>query len=268
MPELFCQLENAIFESDPAVKCHMAERLQADWKEEALKINRSSRVLPIDDAGRPGKPVLVDPRQLSRRGTSSELGRIRLLHAFAHIEFNAINIALDAAYRFREMPPEFVTDWLLVASEEARHFQLLEQELRQRGSFYGAEQAHRGLWDMVCKTRGNVLHRMALVPRVMEARGLDVTPGMIEKFEQVDDQAAADILRIIYRDEIGHVRIGNRWYDWLCERQGLEPQQTFRSLVVRYMDGKLRGPFNRVARVEAGFDAEELDVLETGNIDC
>jgi uncharacterized ferritin-like protein (DUF455 family) len=191
-------------------------------------------------------------------------GRICLLHAFAHIEFNAINIALDAAYRFREMPRQFVSDWLLVASEEARHFQLLSQELGRRGSYYGAHRAHRGLWDMVCKTRANVLHRMALVPRVMEARGLDVTPAMIAKFEQIDDQVAVEILQTIYRDEVGHVRIGNHWYQQLCAQQELDADETFRELIKVYMGGKLRGPFNWPARIEAGFQAAELGALEEG----
>jgi uncharacterized ferritin-like protein (DUF455 family) len=162
------------------------------------------------------------------------------------------------------MPEQFISDWLMVATEEARHFQLLEHELRQRGSYYGAHHAHRGLWDMVCKTRHDVLHRMALVPRVMEARGLDVTPAMIAKFKQNDDRAAVEILEIIYLDEIGHVRIGNHWYGYLCEQQGLDAERTFRDLVIQYMDGKLRGPFNWPARIEAGFQETELSALEQG----
>lgn len=264
MAELFQRLEAAILEPDFSAKCELTARLNAAWCRGELARNARSAILPIDDPGRPGKPLLVDPRKLQRRGVSSGEGRIRLLHAFAHIEFNAINIALDAAYRFREMPPQFVSDWLGVAADEARHFQLLEQELRQRGSYYGACDAHRGLWDMVCKTRDNVLHRMALVPRVMEARGLDVTPGMIAKFNQVDDAAAVEILEVIYRDEIDHVRIGNFWYRRLCEQQGLDVESTFRDLVGQYMDGKLRGPFNWPARIEAGFEATELSALERG----
>ncbi len=264
MAELFQQLEAAILEPDFSVKCELTARLDAAWCRGELAHDARSAILPIDDPGRPGKPLLVDPRKLQRRGVSSGEGRIRLLHAFAHIEFNAINIALDAAYRFREMPRQFVSDWLGVAADEARHFQLLEQELRRRGSYYGACDAPRGLWDMVCKTRDNVLHRMALVPRVMEARGLDVTPGMIAKFKQVDDATAVEILEVIYRDEIDHVRIGNFWYRRLCEQQGLDVESTFRDLVAQYMDGKLRGPFNWPARIEAGFEATELSALERG----
>ena len=144
----------------------------------------------------------------------------------------------------------------------AGRFALLADELEARGSFYGAHLAHAGLWEMVCKTRHDHLHRMALVPRVMEARGLDVTPAMIAKFEQVNDQAAVDILQIIYRDEVGHVRIGNHWYLQLCEQRGVIPEPTFRALIEEYMNGKLRGPFNWPARIEAGFAEAELAALE------
>lgn len=264
MPELYQQVEAAILTPDAGHKCALTTQLHHDWERGLLSCNAESVILPIDDPGRPQAPELVDPRKLERRSVATEPGRARLLHAFAHIEFNAINIALDAAYRFRGMPPQFLSDWLLVASEEARHFQLLEEELRRRGSYYGAHRAHRGLWDMACQTRDNVLHRMALVPRVMEARGLDVTPGMIAKFEQIDDQAAAEILKIIYRDEIGHVRIGNHWYHQLCEQQELDASETFRKLIKRYMGSKLRGPFNWSARLEAGFEAAELNALEQG----
>jgi uncharacterized ferritin-like protein (DUF455 family) len=262
MPELFQQIEAAILTSDADHKCDLTTQLHQAWRQGELDYQSQAVILPIDDPGRPQKPELVDPRKLERRSIATELGRICLLHAFAHIEFSAINIALDAAYRFRQMPQQFVSDWLLVASEEARHFQLLSRELQRRGSYYGAHRAHRGLWDMVCKTRDNVLHRMALVPRVMEARGLDVTPGMISKFKQVDDQAAAGILEIIYRDEVEHVRIGNHWYHQLCAQQELDADDTFRGLIKFYMGGKLRGPFNWPARIEAGFQAAELSALE------
>jgi uncharacterized ferritin-like protein (DUF455 family) len=262
MPELFAQIEVALLESDPDAKCELTTSLHQACCDGELQVRPQMQILPIDDAGRPEFPSLVDPRHLEKRSVSSESGRIKLLHAFAHIEFNAINIALDAAYRFREMPRQYLIDWLRVASEEASHFQLLAQTLRERGSCYGAHPAHRGLWDMVCKTRHDALHRMALVPRVMEARGLDVTPMMIKKFGQVDDAAAVMILERIYRDEIDHVRIGNHWYHFLCDQQGVDPVSTFRELIEMYMGGKLRGPFNWPARLEAGFAAEELKALE------
>ncbi|MDH3219315.1 MAG: ferritin-like domain-containing protein [Gammaproteobacteria bacterium] len=262
MPDLYLQAEIAILEPDPIKKCEFTRQLSKAWERGELTTHTRSEILPIDDPGRPRRPTLVDPRRLQRRGFSSEVGRVRLLHAFAHIEFNAINIALDAVYRFRQMPRSFASDWLQVATEEAKHFQLLATELKQRGSYYGEFEAHRGLWDMVCKTRNNLLHRMALVPRVMEARGLDVTPAMITRFAQFDDDSAVSILQTIYRDEVGHVRIGNYWYRRICSEQGLDPEATFRQLIDCHMDGKLRGPFNWAARIEAGFAAGELEALE------
>jgi uncharacterized ferritin-like protein (DUF455 family) len=264
MADLYKQVESAILETVPSAKCESAAELYRRWLEGELIVDPRSLILPIDDPGRPDAPSLVDPKKLERRSVATDAGRVRLLHAFAHIEFNAINIALDAVYRFRDLPAQYVSDWLLVASEEARHFAMLEQALRHRGSYYGAHRAHRGLWDMVCKTRHDPLHRMALVPRVMEARGLDVTPTMIEKFGQHGDHAAVAILERIYRDEIGHVRIGNHWYRELCRQRGFDTETTFRDLVDRYMGGKLRGPFNWPARIEAGFEADELSLLEQG----
>ena len=262
MPELFTEVEAALLEPDPGRKCAAVVRIRETWRQGGFSLDAERPILAIDDAGRPQAPELVDPRQLQRRSFASAEGRLRLLHAFAHIEFNAINIALDAVYRFRRLPPGFVDDWLKVADEEAKHYGLLARELQKRGSGYGAYPAHRGLWDMVCKTRDNLLHRMALVPRVMEARGLDVTPAMIEKFEQFGDSAAAEILQIIYRDEVGHVRIGNFWYRELCRQQGQDPQSLFLRLVDEYLGGQLRGPFNREARIEAGFLEPELEALE------
>lgn len=262
MPEIYRQLELALLEPNARRKCERVASVRDQWRRGALRLDADGEPLPIDDPGRPGQPGLVDPRQLERRSFATHEGRLRLLHAIAHIEFNAINIALDAAYRFRDVPTDFIDDWLGVAGEEAVHFQLLDAELRRRGSRYGAYRAHRGLWDMVCRTRGDLLQRMALVPRVMEARGLDVTPAMLDKFSQFGDQAAVGILRIIYRDEIGHVAIGNRWYRYACELQGVDAQTRFAELVESHLGGKLRGPFNRAARLEAGFAESELAALE------
>lgn len=264
---LYQQTEDALLESNPRRKCELTFALAALWQQSKLpRISQVDgivfKILALDEPGQPVLPELVNPRHLKRRSMSSAAGRIGFLHAFAHIEFNAINIALDAVYRFREMSDEYVSDWLLVASEEAKHFLLLDDCLTERGSFYGEHDAHRGLWDMVCKTRHDILHRMALVPRVMEARGLDVTPSMINKFNQANDLRAVEILEIIYRDEIGHVRIGNFWYQTLCDERKLDSTQTFSDLIDFYMDGKLRGPFNWPARLEAGFEKSELESLE------
>ena len=265
MPDdVYQQIEDVLLAQNPSQKSEAVDKLYQRWCDGKLTRGKEQVIQPIEIPGRPDLPRLVNPRKLSRRSTSSDAGRVGLLHAIAHIEFNAINIALDAAYRFRQMPDQFVTDWLLVASEECRHFNLLNQYLGDSGSFYGELDAHNGLWEMVCKTREDVLHRMALVPRVMEARGLDVTPGMITRFSNIGDHRAVEILQVIYGDEVGHVRIGNYWYHYLCKQRQLDAIDTFRELVDHYLKGKLRGPFNWPARLEAGFEADELKAMEQG----
>jgi uncharacterized ferritin-like protein (DUF455 family) len=217
-----------------------------------------SQTLP----GRPARPRLVAPGEVPRRSPHTAEGRAALLHAIAHIEFNAINLALDATWRFAEMPADFYADWLRVASEEALHFTLLREHLLTLGHDYGDFTAHNGLWLMTEKTRADIVARMALVPRTLEARGLDATPPIQAKLARAGDMRAVEILDIILRDEVGHVAIGNRWYRWLCERQGLEPVAHYGVLVERYQAPKLKPPFNRSARKKAGFTDEEIAFLE------
>ncbi len=193
-------------------------------------------------------------------------GRAALIHALSHIEFNAINLALDAVWRFDGMPRDFYADWLQVAAEEALHFTLLNEHLQSLGYAYGDFGAHNSLWEMAEKTAGDVVARMALVPRTLEARGLDATPAVRAKLAQAGDEAAAQILDIILRDEVGHVAIGNRWYRWLCERDHLDPVATYAALSVHYKAPVLRGPFNVDARRAAGFSDEEIAVLEAAGI--
>ncbi|NUS38358.1 MAG: ferritin-like domain-containing protein, partial [Lysobacter sp.] len=211
--------------------------------------------------GRPSRPALVPPRGLPRRGFGTPEGRAAFIHAVAHIEFNAIDLAWDAVYRFRDMPRDYYVDWVGVAADEARHFTLLRTRLRESGHDYGDFDAHNGLWEMAGKTAHDALARMALVPRVLEARGLDVTPGMILKLRALGDEATAGILEVILREEVAHVAAGSRWYRWLCERSGVEPRQRFRELLADYARPVLYGPFNLDARAAAGFDAEELAML-------
>ncbi len=215
--------------------------------------------------GRPARPELIDPAQLPQRSVHTPQGRAALIHAICHIEFNAINLALDAIWRFAGMPEAFYRDWLRVAVEEAQHFRLLHDHLRTHlGHAYGDFPAHDGLWAMCEKTSGDITARMALVPRTLEARGLDATPLIQNKLRQVgtpDALAACDILDIILRDEIGHVAIGNHWYGWLCARQGLEPVAHYRALVRQYGAPRLKGPFNTAARRQAGFSPAELAAL-------
>ena len=216
---------------------------------------------PIRMPGRPPRPRLVHPRDLPRRGFGSDEGRAAFIHAVAHIEFNAIDLAWDAVYRFRGMPNAFYADWVSVARDEARHFGMLRARLRELGHDYGDFDAHNGLWEMAEKTAHDGLARMALVPRVLEARGLDVTPGMIVKLRSLGDDATADILDVILREEVAHVAAGSRWYRWHCERAGVEPRARFRELLREHATGVLHKPFNTEARLQAGFDLHELESL-------
>jgi uncharacterized ferritin-like protein (DUF455 family) len=212
--------------------------------------------------GRPPRPELVAPRDTAHRGLGSAEGRAAFIHAIAHIEFNAIDLAWDAAYRFRGMPQEFYADWVNVAADEARHFALLQQRLAELGHAYGDFPAHNGLWEMAEKTADSCTARMALVPRVLEARGLDVTPGMITRLRGLGDHASADILALILEEEVAHVAAGSRWFAWCCERSNLDPVATFAGLVEGEARGAIRGPFNREARHAAGFGADEMILLE------
>ena len=216
---------------------------------------------PIHAPGRPAKPVLVAPRDTPQRGLGSIEGRAGFLHAIAHIEFNAINLALDAAYRFRGMPAQFYSDWLSVADDEARHHALLSARLQALGYSYGDFDAHNGLWEMAEKTADSCLARMALVPRVLEARGLDVTPGMITRLRGLGDNESADILELILSEEVRHVAVGSHWFAWCCEREGLEPESTFIDLIRDLAKGAIRGPFNLPARAAAGFADSEMALL-------
>ncbi|MEO6517571.1 MAG: ferritin-like domain-containing protein [Pseudoxanthomonas sp.] len=217
---------------------------------------------PIRMPGRPARPRLVPARELPQRGIGSAEGRAAFVHAIAHIEFNAIDLAWDAAYRFRGMPPQFYADWVSVANDESRHFVLLRDRLRELDHEYGDFDAHNGLWEMAEKTAHDGLARMALVPRVLEARGLDVTPVMIGKLRNLGDTATVEILELILGEEVAHVAAGSHWYRWYCERTGVEPRSTFRELLANYAGPVLRGPFNHQARLAAGFDAEEIAALE------
>jgi uncharacterized ferritin-like protein (DUF455 family) len=216
---------------------------------------------PIGAPGRPAKPVLVNARQVPQRGLGSDAGRAALVHAIAHIEFNAINLAWDAVYRFRGKPDAYYRDWASCANDEARHFAMLSARLQELGHAYGDFAAHDGLWAMAEKTAASDTARMALVPRVLEARGLDVTPGMIERLRQLGDTRTVAILEVILREEVAHVAAGTRWYHHCCARDGLDPVETFFALLRDYMGIHLRGPFNLPARREAGFAEAELERL-------
>jgi uncharacterized ferritin-like protein (DUF455 family) len=252
--------------ADPDAKIAALNALHADWLKGDVPLpnsNESAQI--IDTPGRPDKPPLVSPQMVPRRSAGTREGHAALIHALAHIEFNAINLALDAAYRFRGLPHDYYTDWLQVAQEEAYHFGLLREHLRHLGFDYGSFNAHDGLWEMAVKTAHDPLHRMALVPRLLEARGLDASPAIITKLRTIGDARGADILEIILRDEIGHVRIGNRWYEYFCTQRGVDPADEFQKLLKQYGASRPRPPFHIAARQAAGFSDVELRYLETGS---
>jgi uncharacterized ferritin-like protein (DUF455 family) len=255
---VFDRAQQCLQVCSPDEKVALTHQLACDWQQGMLDYVSDTAAEVIGEVGRPDKPELVQPRELTKRSISAEAGRVILAHALAHIEFNAINLALDAVYRFRGMPRKLYADWIKVADEEAYHFSLLNQYIQDRGHSYGDYPAHNGLWEMAQKTADDVMVRMALVPRVLEARGLDVTPGLIKKLQQFKDQPFVDILQIIHRDEIGHVAIGSHWFKTVCAQRQLDARVVFKSLIQQYMHAGLKGPFDEVARLQAGFTEQEL----------
>lgn len=248
-----------LLQTDPAQKIRLVAQLAELHREGKTSIDLGASLQPQGAIpGRPEKPELVPPKLVGRRSMATVEGRSMLIHALAHIEFNAVNLALDALWRFDGMPPDYYSDWLRVAREEAYHFSLLSEHLASLGHAYGDFPGHDSLWEMVGKTSGDVLARMALVPRTLEARGLDAIPPLRAKLAQAGDAAAAQILDILLRDEEGHVEIGNRWYLHLCAERDLEPVSTYDELTVRYKAPVLKGPFNIEARRRAGFSEAEL----------
>ena len=248
--------------ADPLEKVALTQHYAARYRAGTLKLPAEA---PDPDSirspGRPPQLVLVHPRDLPRRGLGSVDGRAAFIHAIAHIELNAIDLAWDAVYRFRGLPGSFYADWVSCADDESRHYVLLRDRLLAHGHDYADFPAHNGLWEMCEKTAHDGLARMALVPRVLEARGLDVTPAMISKLRSLGDATTADVLEVILREEVAHVAAGTRWYHWYCARAGVEPRSRFKELLGEYAGGYLRGPFNLEARLLAGFDEEELVYL-------
>lgn len=258
---LFEQALFCLMLDDPKKKVSSVLSLENKFLQDGFNVKNTDYIKPVAIPGRPVSPKLVNPKDVSRRNISSLKGRLSLVHAIAHIEFNAINLALDAVYRFQDMPDKYYRDWCLVAAEEAQHFTMLSNYLESHGAGYGDLAAHNGLWEMAVKTDADVLIRMALVPRVLEARGLDVTPGMIDKLKITGDTELIEILQKIFDDEIGHVKIGSYWYKRLCEERNLEPEETFLMLIDKYMNGAKFGPFETEARLQAGFSKEEMQSL-------
>ncbi|WP_205944526.1 ferritin-like domain-containing protein [Pelagibius litoralis] len=249
-------------EADPQQKARLARVMAADWSNG--EIAERGRDKPPDRPNRPTHPLLKRPGEVPRRRINrGTAGRIALLHALAHIELNAIDLACDILARFtaEQMPDAFYDDWLLVAEEEGKHFLLLSERLTELGAAYGELPAHDGLWQAAEETAHDLLARLAVVPLVLEARGLDVTPNMITKLQAVEDHESAAVLEVIYEDEIGHVAIGKRWFDHLCGTRNLDPRETWLSLVRLHFKGQVKPPFNAAARDSAGFPADFYEAL-------
>ena len=257
----------ALCASEPACKVTITQTLFEAMQAGRTRLDTAERLTP-DPAtplpGRPMRPALIAPVDVPQRSPFTPDGLSMLLHAVAHIEFNAINLALDAVWRFPDMPADYYTDWLKVAHEEAIHFGLLRAHLQSLGHDYGDFAAHNSLWEMCIRTQHDATARMALVPRTMEARGLDATPPMQARLRKVGTPAAlraVEILDVILHDEIGHVAVGNRWYGWLCEQQAIEPLGHYRRLAREHSAPRLKPPFNEPARRAAGFSDAELAAM-------
>lgn len=265
-PSVFEFALQCIDATDISDKVRLTNELAERWAQGELGLQETNtNIQRIEQPGRPLKPLLVAPKDLSRRRLGSAEGVAALIHSICHIEFNAINLALDAVYRFRDMPEQYYSDWIKVAKEEAYHFGLLRGVLLEKNYDYGDFPAHNGLWEMALDTDFDPLVRMALVPRVLEARGLDVTPGIIEKLIEVNETSTVDVLHIIHHDEVGHVEIGSYWFRFLCEQRKLDYQVTFRKLLNEYLKGGIKKPLARDTRLLAGFTVDELDYLEQVN---
>ena len=250
----------------PDRKTALTCALRDDWCAGRIAVPAASPVpvRAVDDPGRPERPALIAHTAVPRRKPGTPEGHAALLHAIAHIEFNAINLALDCVYRFRDLPADFYGGWLQVAAEEAYHFGLVCERLAALGHAYGDFPAHRGLWDMAVKTADDPLARMALVPRVLEARGLDATPPIVAALKRIGDTATIGVLDIILRDEIGHVALGDRWFRHFCAERGLDPEPTYLALMTDFDAPWPPKPLNVEARRKAGFSEAEITRLEGG----
>ena len=259
---LFAMAERCLFGCDVDTLLVLTHQARAKLAAGCLSLLGRPAIRAIQQTCFPERPVLMLPRDMPRRRMDSEQGKAAFFHALAHIEFVAIYLAWDIVYRFPGLPDAFYKDWLIIADEEAQHFALIREHLRQFGMDYGDLPAHSGLWWHARDTAHDVLARLAIVPRCMEARGLDVTPGMIEKFRIAGDEQAVAILNRIYQDEIGHVQRGSFWFEQLARKAGLVPEDHYKALLLDFYKGKPKGPFNREMRIIAGFTENELDWLE------
>lgn len=256
---VFQALAAALASTEIEAKLALTTALETSWRAGELDWQDETPISLV--CGLPPRPLLIAPKDVPQRNPKSPEGRARLLHAIVHIEYSAINLALDHAARFRGMPERYYADWIGVAAEEAHHFSILRRRLQELGHDYGDFPAHAGLWAMAEKTAGDILARMALVPRLLEARGLDATPPIQKRLRDCGDEASAALLEIILHDEIGHVGLGDTWFRYLCAERRLEPESTYRRLLVEFKAPWPQAPMNEAARLAAGFTLAELATL-------
>lgn len=253
--------------SESLAECRLEKKLELSrlnaekilsGKVQIKPLAKESTIIP---PGKPEKPVLISPKKVPKRNIKTMEGRAAMIHSFAHIEFNAINLAWDLMFRFQDMPDEFYSDWARVALEETKHFMLLRKRLQGMNYDYGDFPAHNGLWKIAEDTAHDILLRLAVVPRILEARGLDVTPDIINRFQEIDDDETVSILILILKEEIGHVQVGTRWYRYICEKYKKDPDSTFRKIIDEYAPSNKTKKINKDARLSAGFSQSELDYI-------
>jgi uncharacterized ferritin-like protein (DUF455 family) len=261
MRSVFKAASDCLAASDPDEKIAKTREVAAAWARGDLTLDADSCGTRNERPGLPARLVLVSPFEVPRRRLGGRRGAAPFIHAIAHIEFNAIHLAWDCVQRFRGLPRGYYSDWVAIAADEAEHFSLLRARLHDLDCEYGDFPAHHGLWEMAEKTAGDLLERMALVPRYLEARGLDVAPSMIERLERSGDSATAAVVRVILREEVAHVAAGSRWFRYLCEERGLDSEREFIRLVRTHLAGRIKGPLNEGDRSRAGFTAAELEEL-------
>ncbi len=259
---LYQQAKNCFLSPVPEEKLQLSLQIASEWEAGILDWQEGETPLQLDQPGKLDKPVLVELKKIKKRGFNSIQQRASLIHALAHIELTAVNLAWDSIYRYRGLPKKYYDDWVQTGKEESQHFQLLQQSLNNMGYKYGDFPVHNELWQMAVTTADDLMARMAIVHRVLEARALEVIPFSVDKFRDLGDKHTADSLIIIANDEIGHVNAGARWFRYRCEQEKVNSDEMFFKLIKKYLKASPKGPFNYDARLKAGFSQNELQELE------
>jgi len=262
MKNLFQEAEHCLKISDPQEKIAYGMEVVSDWNATNLEWDCSDSPRIINSPGHLDKPIIVPPNKLKKRGFGSQQQIASLLHALAHIEITAVNLAWDSICRYPGMPQEYYDDWINTAKDEGEHFLALRQQIKLLGYDYGDFPAHAELWNMAIQTADNLMHRMGIVHRVLEARALDVVPFAVQKFQTIKSGDTAKVLIRIANDEVNHVAAGTRWYRYCCEKEKVDPDKTFFKLIKQYLNSYPRGPFNESSRASAGFSKNEITLLK------